>query len=99
MPQCREANRNVQLSQTALLEFGQRQIRSGLDPALQPAIVGGQAGTAITANLPWQALAGPAMVVPKSFDTFAADTKPFANLAGAFATFPGRNDSLPQILA
>jgi hypothetical protein len=99
VPQRRDANRNPKLRQTSLLQFPQGQIRLGFDPALQPAIMGRQAGTTIAANLLGQTLAGPAMRFPKSFNTLAADTKAFADSAGAFATLSGRNNPLPQILA
>ena len=66
MPQGRDANRNAQLVQTALLQFPQGQIRLGFDPALQPAIMGCQAGTAVAANLFGQALAGPAVLHSKT---------------------------------
>ena len=94
MPQRRDANRNPKLAQTALLQFPQRQIRLGFDPALQPPIMGGQTRTAITPNRLGQALAGSAILLPKSFDTLAADTKPLAHLTGPFAAFPCGNNPL-----
>jgi hypothetical protein len=99
MPQRRDAYRNPKLGPTALLQFGQGQVRLAFDPASEPPIMGGQARTPIAANLFRQTLARPAMRVPESFHTFAADTKAFADLAGAFATFPCRNSPLPQVLA
>jgi hypothetical protein len=99
MPECRDANGNLQLGCTALLQFSQGQIRLGLDPASQPAIVRGQTGTAITADFFGQALASPAMLVPKAFHTFATDAKVLADFASAFTTFSGCNDTLSQILA
>ena len=94
MPQRRGANGNVQPGQTTLSQFRQGQIRLGFDPALQLAIMGSQTGTAIASNLFGQALAGSAMLLPKAFNTFAADTKSFTDLAGAFATFPCRDNPL-----
>ena len=98
MPQRRDANSNAQLGQTSLLQFPQGQIGLGFDPALQPAIMGCQARTAVAANLPGQTLAAPAMRIPKPFHTLAADPKALADFAGAFAMFPSPNDPLPQIL-
>ena len=99
MPEGREANGNGQLLPAALLQFDQRQIRLRLDPALQPVRMGSQTGTPVTANLFGQALPGPAMLIPKAFHAFATHLEAPAHFAGAFATFPGRNDSLSQILA
>ena len=99
MPEGRNANGDLQLILTALLQFNQGQIGLGFNPALQPAVVRGQTGAAITANLFGQALAGPAMLVPEAFHTFAADTKVLAHVAGACTAFPGGNDALSQILA
>lgn len=59
----------------------------------------GQTGTPITADLFGEALSGTTMLAPESFDTFAADTKAFADIAGAFTAFPRSNNPLPQILA
>ena len=75
-------------------------VRSGwasIQP-LEPAIMLVQTGTPITADLFGEALAGRQCSSPKSFDTFAADTKAFADIAGAFTAFPRSNDPLPQIL-
>lgn len=94
MPQRRDANGNSQLICTPLAQFRQGQVRLGLDPALQAAVVRGQTGTAITANFLGQALPRPAMLVPKAFHTFAADAEVLAHFAGTFATFPGGNNAL-----
>ena len=99
MPEGCDANGNFQMILTALLQFSQGQIRLSLNPALQPAVVRSQTGTAITANFFGQALASPAMLVPKTFHTFATDTEVLADFASAFTTFPGGNDALSQILA
>ncbi len=99
MPECRDANGNLQLIFTTLLQFSQGQIRLGLDPASQPAIVRGQTGRAKTADFFGQALASPAMLVPKAFHTFATDAEVLAYFASALTTFSGRNDALSQILA
>jgi hypothetical protein len=99
MPKRGNANGNIQLLPTALLQLGQGQIGLGLDPAPQSAIMGRQAGTPMAANLLGQTLAGSAMRVPESFNTLAADTKTLGHLASAFTTFPRRNNPCPQILA
>ncbi len=78
---------------TPLLPFDQSQIRLAFNPTLEEAIMLGQAGTPIATNLFWEALTRATMLVPKPLNTFAADTKAFANLAGAFSTFPRGNNS------
>jgi hypothetical protein len=97
-PQGGDPNRNVQPIQTARRQLCQGQIRLGLDPALPPPIMGGQPRLAITANLFGQAVAGAAMLVPKTFDPFAADTVALAHFTGAGTALPGCNDPFPQIL-
>jgi hypothetical protein len=99
MPQGRDPNRNVQLIGTPLLQLGQRQVRLGFNPAMEGAIMPSQTGTPIAAYLFGQTLSGAAVLLPKPLDTLAADPKPLANLAGAFATFTRGNNSLPEILA
>jgi len=97
MPQGRDSNGNLQLILTSLLQLGQRQIRFGFNPAMEGSIMLGQAGAPIAANLFREALSGAAVLLPKPLDALAADTKPFADLAGAFAAFSRSNDSLSQI--
>jgi hypothetical protein len=99
MPQGREPNRYLELGLTLLLQFGQGQIGLGLNPTPEQAIMLGQAGTPIAANLFGEALPRTTMLAPKSLDTLAADTKAFADLAGAFTAFTRSNNPLPQILA
>jgi hypothetical protein len=99
MPQGRDPNRHLELGSTPLLQFDQGQIGLGLDPMLEEAIMLGQAGTPIAADLFGEALPRATVLSPKSLDTLAADTKAFADLAGAFTTFPRSNNPLPQILA
>jgi hypothetical protein len=95
MPQGRDANRHVELGATPLLQFDQGQIGLGLDPTLEEAIMLGQAGTPIAADLFGAALPRATMLAPKPLDTLAADTKAFADFAGAFTVFPRSNNPLP----
>jgi len=99
MPQGRDANGHLELIQTPLLQFDQSQIGLGFNPTLEDSTMLGQAGTPIAADLFGEALPRATMLFPKSLDTLATDTKAFAYLSGAFATFPRSNDPLPQILA
>ena len=99
MPQGSDPNRNLELVLTSLLEFNQRLVRLGFDPAMEGAIVRGQAGTPIAANLLGQALPRAAMLFPKSLNASTTDTKPLANLPSAFAARSRCDNSLPQILA
>ena len=99
MPKGRQTNVHLEPILAALLQLDQRQIRLALDPAAQRAIMGGQAGPPISADLLGQALACQTMLFPESLNTFAADSKAFTNLASPLATFAGRNNSLPQVLA
>jgi hypothetical protein len=92
MPQGRDPNRNLELGSTPLLQFDQGQIGLGCDPTLKAAIMLGQSGTPIAADLFGEAVPRATMLVPKSLNTFAADTKAFADLAGAFAAFPRSNN-------
>jgi len=99
MPQGRDPNGHLKLGSTPLLQFDQGQIGLGLDPTLEEAIMLGQTRTPITADLLGEALPRATMLPPKSLDTLAADTKAFADLAGAFTAFTRSNNPLPQILA
>jgi hypothetical protein len=99
MPQSRDPNGHLESSQTPLLQFDQSQIRLGFNPTLEGSTVLGQAGTPIATDFFGKALPRAAMLFPKPLDTLAADTKAFAYLSGAFATFPRSNNPLPQILA
>jgi hypothetical protein len=99
MPQGSNPNPNAQLFGTALLQLGQRQVRLGFNPAMESAIMPGQAGTPIATDLFREALSDAAILFPKSLHTLAADAKPFADLAGAFAVLTRSNNPLPEILA
>jgi hypothetical protein len=81
----------VQLGLTPRLQFNQGQIGLGFDPTLEEAIMVGQSGTPIAADLFGATLPSATMLAPKTLHTFAADTKPFADFAGAFAVFPRSN--------
>jgi hypothetical protein len=99
MPQGCDPNRHLELGSTSLLQFDQGQIGLGLDPTLEKPIMLGQARTPITANLFGEALPRATMLLPKSLDTLAADTKVFADLTRAVTAFPRSNNPLSQILA
>jgi hypothetical protein len=99
MPEGRQTNAHPESILTALLQLNQRQIRLSLDPAGQGAIMGGQAGPPIAADLLGQALAGETMLFPESLDTFAADPEAFADLTSTLPPFAGGNDPLSQVLA
>jgi hypothetical protein len=99
MPQGGEANRDAQPILTSLLQFNQRQVRLGFNPASQHLIVIRQPGAPITAHLLGEALSCVTVLLPKPLDTSTADTKSLANLTGAFAPFARSNNSFPQILA
>ena len=75
MPQRGDSNRDLKPGVTSLLQFGQRQIGLGFNPTLKGAIMLGQAGTPIAANLFWKALPRATMFAPKPLDTLTADTK------------------------
>ncbi len=57
MPQSGDANGNMQLLQTPLLEFVERQIGLGCNPAAQRSVMLFQAGAPVTADLLGSALA------------------------------------------
>jgi len=99
MPQGRDPDRYPELDPTPLLQFDEGQIGLGFDPALEDAVMLGQARTPIAANLFGATLSRTTMLAPKPLNTLAADTKVSADLAGAFTTFPSGDNSLPQILA
>jgi|HubBroStandDraft_1064217.scaffolds.fasta_scaffold391687_2 hypothetical protein len=99
MPQGGDPNRHLEPGATSLLQFDQSQIGLGFNPTLEQTIMVGQAGPPIAADLFGEALPRATMFSPKSLDTLAADTKAFADLAGAFTAFPCSNNPLPQILA
>jgi hypothetical protein len=99
MPQGRNPNRHLELCPTSLLQFDQGQIGFGFDPLLEETIMLGQARTPIAADLFGEALSRTTVLAPESLDTLSADTKAFADLAGAFTAFPRSNNPLPQILA
>jgi hypothetical protein len=99
MPQGRDPNGHLELGATPMLQFDQSQIRLGLNPTPEQAIMLGQAGTPIATDLFGEALPRTTMLAPKSLDTLTADTEAFADLAGAFTAFTRSNNTLPQILA
>jgi hypothetical protein len=98
MPEGRDSNRYLELGATSLLQFDQSQIGLGDNPSLKQTIMLGKAGTPITTDLFGETLPCATMLSPESFDTLAADTIAFADLAGAFTAFPRSNNPLPQIL-
>src|SRR5579871_2366927 len=99
MPESGDPNRDVQPVQTPLLQFDQRQVRLGFNPALQHRIMVRQTRAPIATDLFRKALSGATMLFPKSLNTLAADPEPLANLAGAFAAFARSNNPLPKSLA
>ena len=98
VPQRRDADGYVQLRQTSLLEFPQRQIRLRPNPAAQGAVMLFQAGTAVTADLLGAAAAGEPVLLLKPLHTFTADPKPPAHFAGALTPFARRDNPLAQVL-
>ena len=86
------------LLKTPLLKFAQRQIGLVGDPSTQSPVMLFQAGAPIAADLFGLALAGPAVLFPKSFHALATDTKTMADDTGAFSAFPRSDDPLAQIL-
>jgi hypothetical protein len=98
MPQGSDPNRNLQLIGTALLQLDQRQVGLGFNPAMEGPIMPSQPGTPIAAYFFREELSSAAVLLPEPLDAFAADPKPFADFACAFASLTRGNDSLPQIL-
>lgn len=92
MPQGGQADGNLQLLKTALLEFAQRQIGLADNPSAQSPVMLFQAGAPITADFLGLALARTAVLVPKTFHALAADAETLADLTGAFPTFPCRDN-------
>jgi hypothetical protein len=98
VPQGGDADGNLQLLETPLLEFAQGQIRLLCNPLAQGAVMLFQAGAAITTNLFGPACTREPLLLPKTLHTFAADTKTLANLPRAVPALPRGDDPLTQIL-
>ena len=99
MPQGGHPDPDPQPRLTPVLQFHQRQVGLGFNPTLQRPVMIGQPGTPMAANLFGAAVAGLAVLFPKTLDAPAAHPKSFTNRAGAFTPFAGGDDSPAQILA
>jgi hypothetical protein len=98
MPQGRQADGHLQLLPALFLQLAQGQTRLPDNPTAQGPVMLFQAGAPIAADLFGLALAGPAVLFPKSFHALATDTKTMADDTGAFSAFPRSDDPLAQIL-
>jgi hypothetical protein len=94
VPQSGHPNGHLQALATPCSQLRQGQIRLGLDPAVQGAVMLGQTGAPVTADLFGLAEASQTMFLPETFDAFTADAKTPANFARASPALTRSYDSL-----
>ena len=97
MPQGGDPDLDPQLLAAALLQFNQRQIRLLGDPSSQRWLMQPQPRTPVSTNLLGPAVAVQPVLLPKSLHALATDAKALANLSGARAVGPRRDDPLTQV--
>ena len=99
MPQRGDADGDVELFPTPLLQLPQRQIGLCDNPTAQGSVVLFQTGTTVTADLFGLAHPGQAVLLPKALHAFAADPKTLAHFAGSLSASARGDDPKSQILA
>jgi hypothetical protein len=99
VPQGGDAEGDVELLPTPLLQLHQRQVRLLGNPTAQGPVMLLQTGAPVAADLFGLASAGQAVLLPKTLDASAADPEAPAYLAGSLSAFTCGDDSKAQVLA